>query len=104
MQITYFCNLYIVYEKFLFVCGAVAFMNHFNTYFLAVIDFSMAQVIQGLDLNCNLYLLISFDGACSSKTVLILSKIDYIERFTSCWSISRTLGISLSKKSSKKSV
>ena len=44
-------------------------MNHFSTYFLAVIDFSMAQVIQGLDLNCNLYLLISFDGACSSKTV-----------------------------------
>ena len=79
-------------------------MNHFSTYFLAVIDFSMAQVIQGLDLNCNLYLLISFDGACSSKTVLILSKIDYIERFTSCWSISGTLGISLSKKSSKKSV
>ena len=42
----------------------------------------MAGVIQGLDVNYNLYLLIRFDGACSSNIEFILSKNDSIDRFT----------------------
>ena len=51
----------------------------------------MAGVIQGLDLNFNLYLLIRFSGACSSNIEFMLFKKDSIERFTSCWSNWRTL-------------
>ena len=57
----------------------------------------MAGFIQGLDLNFNLYLPILFNGACSSNIEFILSKKDYIYRFTSCWFNWRTSGQSLSK-------
>ena len=50
----------------------------------------MAGVIQGLDLNFNLYLLIRFSGACSSNIEFMLLKKDSIKRFTSCWSNWRT--------------
>ena len=57
----------------------------------------MAEVIQGLDLNFKLYLLIFFDGACSSNIEVILSKNISVDRFTSCLSNWRTSDQSLSK-------
>ena len=57
----------------------------------------MAGVIQGLDLNFNLYLLIPFNGACSCNIEFMLSKKDSIDRFTSCWSNCRTSDQSLPK-------
>ena len=57
----------------------------------------MAGVIQGLDLNFNLYLLIPFNGACSCNIEFMLYKKDSIDRFTSCWSNCRTSDQSLPK-------
>ena len=57
----------------------------------------MAGVIQGLDLNFNLYLLTLFNGEYSSNIEFILSKSNSIDRFTSCWSNWKALDKSLSK-------
>ena len=57
----------------------------------------MAGVIQDLGLNLNLYLLIIFDGACSSNIWFILPKNNSVDRYTSCWSNWRTSEQSLSK-------
>ena len=46
----------------------------------------MAGVIQNLDLNFDLYVLILFNGACSTDIEFVLSKKDFIDRFASYWS------------------
>ena len=73
-----------------FVAESSAFMNLFSKLFLIMIDFRIAETIQSLSLNFNLYLLICFDGACSSNIEFILSKKDFKERFMSCLSNLRT--------------
>ena len=60
-------------------------------------DFWMVGVNQGSDLDFNSYLLIFFNGACSSNIDFTLSKNDSIDRFTSCCPNWRTSDHSLSK-------
>ena len=46
----------------------------------------MAGIIQGLDLNFNLYLLIHFIAAYLFNIEFMLSEKDSTKRSTSCWS------------------
>ena len=75
--------IFILPMKSLFCLWIFCIYETFSNFFLAVIDFWMPGVIQGLDLNFNLYLSILFNSACSSNIELILSKNNSIDTFKS---------------------